>query len=129
METSTPSVRSRRESCEISPRLHARRRVSGREAVGTARILCQGTLLASPGPHRRDRRLQSATMAGGGIGACEIWLQLREHPLTTGLGSIVGVVVQILVRQRELGQRAPRLAVLHQERACGVGQVVLVADL
>ena len=63
----------------------------------------------------------------GSVGR-EIRAEFGEHLLAAGLRRVVGGVAQVLLRQRQLGDGAPRLAVLHQERTRGVGQVVLVAQ-
>ena len=54
--------------------------------------------------------------------------QHLEHPLTAGLGGVVGGGAQEPVRQRQFGDGAPGLGVLHQQRPAGVGQVVLLAQ-
>ena len=51
-----------------------------------------------------------------------------EHPLAAGLRGVVGGGAQKPVRQREFGDRPPRLRILRGQRAAGVGQVVLVAQ-
>src|SRR5207245_2247946 len=102
----------------------------GGQVVLSGRLpLSSGPLVAPPGPHSGDRRLQPAPASGRRIGGRETGLQVGEHRLAASLWGVVRGGTQVLVRQRELGNGPPGFAVLQQERACGVRQVVLVAYL
>src|ERR1700739_3022450 len=86
---------------------------------GLSRFALRAPVLApvlTPAAHRGDSGLEAAAPARGRVGAGETRIQLGEHPLAAGLGCVVSGVGQVLVRQRKLRDRAPRLAVLHQER-------------
>src|SRR5205807_3737123 len=85
--------------------------------------------VAAPLANCCDRCREPAAAPCCEAGPGETGLQLSEHPLTAGLWSVVGGVVQAAVRQRQFGNGAPRLAVLHRERTGGVREVVLAADL
>src|ERR1700751_661125 len=92
----------------------------GGQLVPSGRLLVPavalGPLVAAPGPHGGDLGLQTAAAARRRVVADEPGLQLGEHRLAAGLRRIVGGVAQVLVRQRQLGDSPPRLAVLHQKR-------------
>src|SRR5208337_436620 len=78
---------------------------------------------------RCDRCLEPAAAPCRWVSPGETGLQFGEHPLAAGLWGVVGGVAQVAVRQRQFGNGAPRLAVLHPERTRGVREVVLVAHL
>src|ERR1700749_4935622 len=93
----------------------------GGQIVPSGRLLVTGgPLVASPAPHGGDRGLQASAASRRRVGTGENVSQLDEHRLAARLWRIVGGVAQVFVRERQFGDGPPRLAVLHQERACGV---------
>src|ERR1700753_4256893 len=71
------------------------------------------SLPPTPPTDSGDRCLEPATAACRRVS--ETGFQVGEHLLAAGLGSVVRGIAQVLVRQRQFGDGAPRLAVLHQE--------------